>query len=128
MAQSKVDGLAVVLLLSDDPDRTAAFYRDVLGLDLVAEQHDGRHTHYACTTGAIYFTIQYAGDLAGRPPAHGPDSLQLCFTVPALDAFLQGLARHSLTPLHPPRRFEHTTYVTLRDPDARTVRVMTPWK
>lgn len=126
MPPIKVDALAVVLLLSDNPDRTAAFYRDVIGLPLVAEEHGGRHRHYGGTTGSIYFTIQYASDFAGTP-SHGPDSMQLCFTVPSMDDFLQHLLTLQLVPLHPPQPFEHTTFVTLRDPDGRTLRVMTAW-
>jgi hypothetical protein len=46
----------------------------------------------------------------------------------AVDAFLRHLAELKVTPLHPPRHFEHTTYITLLDPDGRHVRVMTPWQ
>jgi len=127
MISCKVEGLSVVLLLSDNPTRTAGFYRDVLGLALVAEEHDGRQPHYACTTGSVYFTIQFASDFAGPHPAHGPDSLQLCFTVPDMDAFLRHLQNQAVTPQHAPLPFEHTVFVTLRDPDWRTLRVMTPW-
>ena len=128
MAANRADHLAVVLLLSSDPGRTAAFYRDLIGLDLQAEEHDGRHMHYAAATGTVYFTIQFSGDFPGPPPATGRDSLQLCFAVPDLTAFLEHLHNHGVEPLHPPRAFEHTTFITLRDPDGRTLRVMTPWK
>jgi catechol 2,3-dioxygenase-like lactoylglutathione lyase family enzyme len=119
--------LSVVLLLTNDPDRTAAFYRDVIGVDLKPEEHGGRHRHYGGTTGSIYFTVQYTGDIPGQRPDALHDSLQLCFSVPDLSAFLKHLETHRVQPLHPPRPFEHTTFVTLRDPDGRTVRVMTPW-
>jgi catechol 2,3-dioxygenase-like lactoylglutathione lyase family enzyme len=125
---ARVNGLSVVLLLSDDPSRTAAFYRDILGLELIAEEHGGRHPHYACVLGSLYFTIQYANDFAGSPPSHGPDSMQMCFTVADMDAFRAHVKEHGVTPLHPPRPFEHTVFTTLRDPDGRTLRVMTPWK
>ena len=39
-----------------------------------------------------------------------------------------GLEAHGITPLHPPRPFEHTRFTTLLDPDGRHVRVMTPWQ
>lgn len=127
MAPNQVDGLAVVLLLTNDTEKTAAFYRDVLGLPLVGEEHDGRHRHFACRLGANYFTIQPAADLAAPEPRGGYDFLQLCFTVADLDAFLGRLQSAGIKPLHPPRPFEHTTFVTLVDPDGRHVRVMTPW-
>lgn len=120
--------LSVVLLLSTDPDRTAAFYRDIVGLALEAEEHDGRHRHYACASGPIYFTIQYAGDFTAAQPDALHDSLQLCFSVPDRDAFLQKAKRHGVEPLHGTRPFEHITFVTVRDPDQRTVRIMTPWQ
>lgn len=128
MAVPKVDALAVVLLLTNDTERTARFYSEVLGLDLAAEEHDGRHRHYACRLGSVYFTIQRTGDLYEHdPPAMG-DTTQLCFTVADLDAFLRHLEEQGIKPLHPPLPFEHTTFITLRDPDGRSVRVMTPWR
>ena len=118
--------LSIVLLLARDADRTAGFYRDVLGVPLVGEEHDGRHRHYAGRLGPLYFTVQPAVDFAAPPPG-GYDALQLGFTVPDLDAFVAGLAGHAVAPLHPPQPFEYTRYVTLLDPDGRHVRVMTPW-
>jgi catechol 2,3-dioxygenase-like lactoylglutathione lyase family enzyme len=121
-------GLAVVLLLANDPSRTAAFYRDVLGLVLNAEEHDGRPTHYACRLGSVYFTIQSRGDLGEPEAIREHDSLQLCFTVPSMDVFLEHLKTRQVAALHEPRAFEHTTFTTLLDPDGRHVRVMTPWQ
>lgn len=125
-SSSASSSLSVVLLLSSDADRTAVFYRDVVGLKLVGEKHDGRHTHYACRLGSVYFTIQPRTDL-GEPPSSGYDSLQLCFTTADMEAFLAGLAVQEITPLHPPRPFEHTVFTTLQDPEGRHVRIMTPW-
>src|SRR5262249_30052687 len=56
------------------------------------------------------------------------DFLQLCFTVADLDAFLRHLRDRNVTALHPPQRFEHTSFVTLLDPEGRHVRAMTPWR
>jgi catechol 2,3-dioxygenase-like lactoylglutathione lyase family enzyme len=122
-----VQNLSVVLLLARDTSRTASFYRDVLGLPLMEEEHGDRPKHYACRLGSIYFTIQLADDLAGPAPAKGYDFLQLCFTVTDLDAFTLRLEELKIVPLHAPRQFEHTTFTTLLDPDGRHVRVMTPW-
>src|SRR5262245_20978374 len=123
-----VEGLSVALLLAQDTARTAGFYRDVLGLSLREEEHDGRHRHYASQLGSVYFTIQPAADIVEGRPRRGYDFLQLCFTVADLDAFLRHLQEKEVTPLHPPQHFEGTTYTTLLDPDGRHVRVMTPWQ
>jgi catechol 2,3-dioxygenase-like lactoylglutathione lyase family enzyme len=128
MTANVVEALSVALLLARDTGPTSAFYRDVLGLPLEEEEHDGRHKHYACRLGTVYFTIQLAADLAAPAPGRGYDFLQLCFTVPDLDAFLQRVRDLGVTPLHPLRQFEHTRYTTLLDPDGRHVRVMTPWQ
>jgi catechol 2,3-dioxygenase-like lactoylglutathione lyase family enzyme len=124
----RVDGLSVVLLLSRDVAQVGAFYRDVLGLPLQEEEHDGRHKHYACRLGSVYFTIQPAADLGAPNPDQRYDFLQLCFTVADLDAFVQHLHDHNVAPLHAPRRFERTNFITLLDPEGRHVRVMTPWQ
>lgn len=124
---SRVDALSVILLLTKDTDRTAAFYREVLGLPLQAEEHGNRHKHYACSLGSIYFTIQQAADLGAPDPGRGYDFLQLCFNVADLDGFMTHLREAGVSILHPPRQFEHTRFVTLLDPDGRHVRVMTPW-
>jgi len=118
----------VVLLLAQDTAKTAAFYRDVIGLTLREEEHGGRHRHYACQLGSIYFTIQPAADLVGPESRRGYDFLQLCFTVKDLAAFMARLQELSVTPLHEARPFEGTTYTTLLDPDGRHVRTMTPWQ
>jgi catechol 2,3-dioxygenase-like lactoylglutathione lyase family enzyme len=128
MARNAVESLSVALLLAKDTERTSAFYRDVLGLPLEREQHDGRAPHYACRLGSVYFTIQVATDLAPEAPGRGYDFLQLCFTVADLDDFARHLKELNVAPLHAARHFERTRFITLLDPDGRHVRVMTAWK
>src|SRR5690242_6525222 len=105
---NRIETLSVVLLLSRDVAQVSAFYRDVLGLPLQAEEHDGRHTHYACRLGSVYFTIQPAADIGAPDPDRRYDFSQLCFTVADLDDFLRHLQGHNISPLHAPQRFEHT--------------------
>jgi catechol 2,3-dioxygenase-like lactoylglutathione lyase family enzyme len=123
-----VEGLSVVLLLSRDVAHVEKFYREILGLPLKEEEHGGRHKHYACRLGSIYFTIQPAADLGAPEPDRRFDFLQLCFTVGDIDAFARHLQERTVIALHPPLRFEGTTYITLLDPEGRHVRVMTPWQ
>jgi Glyoxalase/Bleomycin resistance protein/Dioxygenase superfamily len=95
---------------------------------LLAEEHGGRHKHYGCRFGSIYFTIQLATDLAAPDPGQSYDFLQLCFTVKNLQAFFERLQSLRITPLHPPQQIEGTSYITLLDPDGRHVRIMMPWQ
>jgi catechol 2,3-dioxygenase-like lactoylglutathione lyase family enzyme len=134
MATIATSSLAVILLITEETERTANFYRQVLGLPLEGQQHDDSHQHYACRLGSVYFTIQCVADFSGKEPGFGgagaakaSDSVQLCFSVPNMDEFLQHLRTVKVEPLHAPMPFEHTTFTTLRDPDWRAVRVMTPW-
>jgi catechol 2,3-dioxygenase-like lactoylglutathione lyase family enzyme len=125
---AQVEGLSVILLLCRDATRTGAFYREVLGLPLQEEEHDGLGKHYACKLGTAHLIIQRAADLKVPEPGRGYDFLQLCFNVADLDAFLRHLQEQQVAPLHPPQRFLHTRFTTLLDPDGRHVRVMTPWE
>jgi len=133
MSANAIETLAVVLVVTEDTAKVAAFYRDILGLDLEEEEHDGSHLHYACRLGSVYFTIQCNSDYFGKEPGFPPrasmdsNTLQLCFTVPDMNAFLRHLQDRQVLPLHPVRPFEHTTFTTLQDPDGRFVRIMTPW-
>ena len=120
MAGNLAEGLSVILLLV----RHRSHGRLLPRYDWPAaggRAHDARHRHYACQTGSVYFTIQLSKDLAKEAPGHGYDFLQLCFTVHDLNAFVALLEEHAIAPLYPPRPFEHTTYITLLDPDGRHV-------
>lgn len=127
MAANLVQALSVVLLLARDTRQTADFYINVLGIPLKPEEHDGRHLHFACPFGPLYITVQPAEDMQAPDVEQKYDFLQLCFTVADLDAFMAHLDELQVQPLHPPMPFEHTTFVTLLDPEGRHVRVMTPW-
>ena len=45
MATVATSSLAVILLITEETDRTATFYRQVLGLRLEGQQHDDSHQH-----------------------------------------------------------------------------------
>ena len=62
---------AVILLITEETERTANFYRQVLGLPLEGQQHDDSHQHYACRLGSVYFTIQCMADFSGKEPGFG---------------------------------------------------------
>jgi predicted enzyme related to lactoylglutathione lyase len=48
--------------------------------------------------------------------------LQLCFSVKDLDAFLAKAKNMGVAHLAPPQSFDHTTFVTILDPDSRHAR------
>ena len=112
----------ITLLLTRDTGRTSAFYRDVLGLVLREEEHGGRHKHYGCQLGTIYFTIQSAADLAAPDPGRGYDFLQLCFTVSDLDPFIRHLEELKVTvitsySIHYTKLYDRSRLVSCRTGD-----------
>ena len=117
--------LSVIMLLAENADATAAFYRDVFGFDLIKEKHDKRHSHYGARLGSVYFTIQWASDFPGPEFVAGGNSMQLAFTVADMDRFLAHLKGRAV---QPPTRFDEVVFTTFRDPDGRFVQAMTPWK
>lgn len=123
-----IAALSVVMLLAENADATAAFYRDVLEIELVEEKHDNRRSHYGGRQGSVYFTIQWAADFPGPNFVRGGNSMQLVFTVPDMEAFMERLRDKQIVPLHDPTRFDAVTFTTIWDPDGRFVQVMTPWK
>ncbi len=120
--------LSVVMLLAEDADITAAFYRDVFGVEMTEEKHDHRRSHYGARLGSVYFTIQWASDFPGPEFTRGGNSMQLAFTVSDMNGFLDHLKGQNVQPLHPPTRFDEVMFTTFRDPDGRFVQAMTPWK
>jgi len=82
-----------IVLTSDDIDRTAAFYRDVLQLPLEPEQHRGTARHFACELGSIHFAIHDRRTFwLPTSTAAEPADVIVSFTVEDLDALLVHLA------------------------------------
>src|SRR5262245_34158068 len=124
MAVPTVQSLAIVWLLAEHTERTAAFYRDVLGLPLSEERDPATsEKHSAVRMGPLRFIIRYSHDVPGESRPQGRDSIELCFTVADMDAFLAHARAMNVTPLHPPRPFLKTEFTTLRDPDGRIVQI-----
>lgn len=125
-----------IVLTSDDIDRTAAFYRDVLGLPLEPEQHRGTARHWAGQVGSLHFAIHDRAtfwlptDTGGAREAvggaaPGPATI-VSFTVDDLEGLLAHLASRQVEVVAR-RNIGPMTFVSLRDPDGRHVCCGTPW-
>ncbi|HET7745723.1 MAG TPA: VOC family protein, partial [Vicinamibacteria bacterium] len=88
--------LSGVLLVSPDPARLAAFYRDVLQVPLEDEEHEGTRPHWGCTLGDVHFAIHPVEDFPDR--RSGVGAVKLAFTVFDLAAFLEGVKAKGVTP------------------------------
>jgi catechol 2,3-dioxygenase-like lactoylglutathione lyase family enzyme len=116
-----------LVLTSDYIDRTAAFYRDVLGLPLEPEQHRGTARHWAGQLGSIHLAIHDRRTF-WLPTGEGPDpsSVVVSFTVEDLDALLAHLAAAGVEVVAR-TRIGPMSFVSLKDPDGRHVCCGTPW-
>ena len=110
-----------VVLLSDTPEVTAAFYREVMRLPLETERHRGTERHWACQLGSIHFAIHerktfwLPSALAGEPPA-----TVVSFTVENLEEMVAHLATHNVQ-IVARTKIGPMSFVAVRDPDGRHV-------
>jgi predicted enzyme related to lactoylglutathione lyase len=119
-----VDSVGALLLISDDAEKLAAFYRDALGLPLEDELHEGVSLHYGCEIGEVHFAIHPSADWPGDrvPNAQSPVIVLHTSDVPAV---YERLVAHGVQATPP---FDHgfATVTAFQDPDGNNVQVMTP--
>lgn len=119
MSEQRPDGLRFlsgVILTSAQPERTAAFYRDVLGLPLVAEQHGDSEPHWGCELGDTHFAI-HPGE-----PAAAPGPIRLAFMVFDLDRLVEWLDECGVELRYPPGSLGEQSRITaIHDPDGNLV-------
>lgn len=115
-----IEFLSAVILISDDPQRLAEFYRDTLGLPLHSEQHDDDRPHWGGTLGPIHFAIHHVADFPEHRRA-GSGAVVIALAVDDLDAVLERLNRRGVEPLYPPRDLGWTRMTAVHDPDHNLV-------
>ncbi|HEY6538040.1 MAG TPA: VOC family protein [Candidatus Dormibacteraeota bacterium] len=112
----RVEFLSAVLLTSREPDRLAAFYRDLLGIPLKAERHGESEQHWGCELGDVHFAIHPSSD---RP---GPGPIRLAFWVFDLEAFADRLEQAGTKCRYPIQQLGEGSLVTaVEDPDGNEV-------
>jgi catechol 2,3-dioxygenase-like lactoylglutathione lyase family enzyme len=116
-----------IVLTSDTPDATAAFYRDVLGLPLLEERHRGTVRHHACALGSLHFAIlERSSFWVPSSPAGEPPSTVVSFTVEDLDAVGARLSSRDV-PIVARTKIGPMSFAAAYDPDGRHICFGTPW-
>ncbi len=112
---SRLRGL---FLTSDTPEATAAFYRDVAGLELEQMGRAGEYVYWKVDKDGLQLAIHDAATFAAYTHPVRPDSnvTHLYFKIEDQAAFLEHLQRLRLTPYA-----TDAVVVTLTDPDGRQV-------
>ncbi|MGH7642608.1 MAG: VOC family protein [Candidatus Dormibacteria bacterium] len=112
----RIGFLSAVLLTSRDPERLAAFYRDVLGIPLLAERHGASPLHWGCELGDVHFAIHPGDDASQLGP------IRLAFWVFDLVSFVSRLEQVGTTCLYPIEKLGAGSFVTaVVDPDGNEV-------
>ena len=120
--------LTHVRLLVDDVERSLAFYRDVLALEVTLGAGDG--IYYELDGGDVLIAL-YRRDLMGAmlgsdlPPPAQSDALALTFAVDDVDATTQALQERGAELVAEPRDYEvaFLRVAHLRDPDGNLIEI-----
>jgi catechol 2,3-dioxygenase-like lactoylglutathione lyase family enzyme len=113
--------LSGVLLVSEQPERLARFYRDVLDIPLVAEQHGDTEPHWGCELGDTHFAIHPVQDYP-EDPAVAPGPIKLAFEIFDLRRMLAWLEDQGVPLCYPPRQLGAESLMTaIRDPDGNLI-------
>ncbi|MDY7103516.1 MAG: VOC family protein [Actinomycetota bacterium] len=119
-----VRAVGAILLISDDAERLASFYRTAVGLPLEDERHEGVPLHYGCEIGPVHFAVHPSADWPGEraPRAQSPVIVLYTDDVDAAHARLVAAGVEATPP------FDHgfAVLTAFRDPDGNNVQLMTP--
>jgi catechol 2,3-dioxygenase-like lactoylglutathione lyase family enzyme len=139
MEKTLVRDFKSIVLTSDTPDATAAFYREVAGLPLEEERHRGTVRHWACQVGSLHFAIHErktfwlsatpTGEGKGEAtsaPAPGDSVTVVSFTTDDLNGVLERLASRGVE-VAARTKIGPMSFVAVRDPDGRHLCFGTPW-
>ena len=119
-----VNFLSAVLIVSDDPQRLAAWYRDVLGVPLEDEDHDGGSApHFGCNMHGLHFAIHPTSNYAFAPET-GHGGVRIAFNVSDIKEFEARLDARPLDWVFRPVDLGWSTMLALRDPDGNMVEVL----
>jgi predicted enzyme related to lactoylglutathione lyase len=115
-----------IVLTSDDIDRTATFYREVLDVPLELEQHRGTERHWAGQLGGVHIAVHDRATFWLPTTRAAEANVVVSFTVDDLDALLERLAAKHVE-VTARRKIGPMTFVSMKDPDGRHVCCGTPW-
>ena len=108
-----------IILVSAEPAQLAAFYRETLGIPLIAEEHGDTQPHWGCDLGDIHFAVHPVEDFPDKRAGVG--SVKLAFNVFDMDVQVAHLASQGVELLYPPRDTGFFLSTAFLDPDGNLV-------
>ena len=115
----KIEFLSAVLLVSKNPERLANFYRDVIGLPIMTEQHGPNDLHYGCELGDLHFAIHPLSNFEGT--GHSTGSVKIAFTVFDMNAFVEKMKVNHVKLAYEPKDTGFAKMTALTDPDGNYI-------
>ena len=109
-----VKSVCGVILVSENVDALAAFYREGLGLALEREDHGGLDVHWGVDLGQIHFAIHPPSNFGQRGASRGT---AVAFEVDSIAAHLAKLETLGATVVTPTHDEGFGDVVTLADPE-----------
>jgi Glyoxalase-like domain len=107
-----------IFLTSDEPERTATFYRQVAGLELEQFGDASEYLYWKIEKGGVQLAIHDAEKFAeyAHPARLDSNVTHLYFKIESQDQFLDHLKRLDVTP-----NATDDVVITVADPDGRMV-------
>ena len=128
MSDHGVQHLVEAALYVDDLDRAEAFYRDVLGLELIGKE-PGRHVFFRAGQGVLLIFNPDVTGKAGPFPSHGakgPGHAALGIPADALDFWHRRLQEHGVEIEKEATWPKGGRSLYFRDPAGNSVEFVTP--
>jgi len=120
MSETSLEFFSGVLLVSENPERLATFYRDVLDLPLEEERHGDTLPHWGCNVGDIHFAIHPIDDFP-EDRKSGVGAVKLAFNVFDVRALAAKLEARGAELLYPPKDTGFFVSAAILDPDGNFI-------
>ena len=120
MSATSLEFFSGILLVSENPERLATFYRDVLDLPLEEERHGDTLPHWGCNVGDIHFAIHPIDDFPDDRKS-GAGAVKLAFSVFDVHALAAKLEARGVDLLYPPKDTGFFISVAILDPDGNFI-------
>jgi catechol 2,3-dioxygenase-like lactoylglutathione lyase family enzyme len=118
-----VDSVGALLLISDDAEGLASFYRDALGFPLEDEVHQGVPLHYGCEIGGIHFAIHPSEGWPGQRTPNAQSPVMVFYTSDVQSVYERLVANG--VQARPPSDHGFAIVTSFEDPDGNNIEVMT---
>lgn len=128
MTNPSIQNLVEATLYVDDLDRAEAFYRDVLGLELIGKE-PGRHVFFRAGQSVLLVFNPESTQKGGVLPAHGakgPGHVALGIPADSLDSWRSRLPEHGVQIEKEATWPKGGRSLYFRDPAGNSVELVTP--